>query len=171
VTIAYASPKLAIERASAHGRGLTARVPVDTGELVVVWGGDVICADDLLDADHECRAHSIQIESDLFLVSMPPWPNADFVNHSCDPTAVLQGSISLVARRYITTGEEITFDYATCDSVPYDEFDCRCGSRRCRGRVTADDWRRPELWMKYGDGFSPYLLRRIRALQVRGLAS
>jgi uncharacterized protein len=31
--------------------------------------------------------------------------------------------------------------------------------------VTGDDWRNPLLWERYGGHFSPYLLRRIAALQ------
>ena len=52
-----------------------------------------------------------------------------------------------------------------CDGSPYDEFDCACGSARCRGRVTGNDWRDPLLWKRYAGHFSPYLQRRIAALQ------
>jgi hypothetical protein len=37
-------------------------------------------------------------------------------------------------------------------------------ARICCGRVTGEDWRRPERWARYGAGFSPYLLRRIERL-------
>jgi hypothetical protein len=75
------------------------------------------------------------------------------------------GQIVVVAMRPIMPGEEICFDYAMTDGSPYDEFDCACGSPTCRGRVSGDDWRRPELWARYQGYFSPYLQRRIENLR------
>jgi hypothetical protein len=73
----------------------------------------------------------------------------------------MSGQIVLVAMREIAPGEEICFDYAMTDSYPYDEFACRCGSTRCRKRVTAADWRRIDLQERYRGFFSPYLQKRI----------
>jgi hypothetical protein len=66
--------------------------------------------------------------------------------------------------RNIAQGEEICFDYAMSDGSPYDEFDCACDAPNCRGRITGEDWRRPELQRKYANWFSPYLRRRIEQL-------
>ena len=74
------------------------------------------------------------------------------------------GATVLVARRDIEPGEELTFDYATCDSSDYDEFECLCDEPTCRGVVTGLDWAKPELQAKYDGWFSPYLARRIAAL-------
>jgi hypothetical protein len=49
------------------------------------------------------------------------------------------------------------------DSNPYDEFICGCGTPVCRGRVTAEDWKRKDLQMRYEGYFSAYLQRRIAA--------
>jgi hypothetical protein len=86
---------------------------------------------------------------------------ADFINHSCDPNCGLQGQIILVAMTDIQPGEEVTFDYAMTDSSPFDEFDCSCASPRCRGKVTRDDWKLPDLWQRYEGYFSTYLGNRI----------
>ncbi len=90
---------------------------------------------------------------------------ADFINHCCNPNAGLSGQLALVALRDIAPGEEVCFDYAMTDGSVYDEFPCSCGAANCRGRVTGNDWMRPELWKRYGSHFSPYLLRRIERLQ------
>jgi hypothetical protein len=95
---------------------------------------------------------------------MPDEP-PDYINHACDPNSGLDGQITIVAMQTINPGEEVTIDYAMCDGSPYDEFDCACGSTRCRGRVTGNDWRDPLLWMRYVGHFSPYLQRRITTLQ------
>ena len=57
-----------------------------------------------------------------------------FLNHSCDPSAILRGR-EVIARRRIKPMDEVTFDY---DSTEYDmaePFRCRCGSPRCRGEI------------------------------------
>ena len=86
------------------------------------------------------------------------------LNHSCEPSCGLVGATILVARRDIEVGEELTFDYATCDSSDYDEFTCLCAEPSCRGVVTGLDWTKPELQATYAGWFSPYLARRIAAL-------
>ena len=89
------------------------------------------------------------------------------LNHSCDPNVGFTGQIGLVAMCDIQAGEELTFDYAMCDGSEYDEFDCYCGSKNCRGHVKGSDWSRPELWEKYDGYFMPYLARRIEMLKAR----
>jgi hypothetical protein len=62
----------------------------------------------------------------------------DFVNHSCEPNAgmLIKGAeVRLIAIREITAGEQITFDYSTTMDEDDFEFDCMCGSSRCRGRI------------------------------------
>ena len=72
------------------------------------------------------------------------------------------GSTILVAMRDIEVGEELGFDYATCDDSNYDEFQCGCGSSICRGTVTGLDWKRSDLREKYDGWFSSYLAKRIK---------
>lgn len=107
---------------------------------------------------------TLQVDEDTFLVSTRSTP-ADWINHACGPNAGLRGPTLLTALRDIDVGEEITFDYATSDGSAYDEFECQCGHRLCRGRVTGEDWRLPELWARYDGHFSPYLTRRIARLR------
>ncbi len=162
----YISPKLEVRRcAEKGGLGVFARELVKAGELLVVWGGVITPRDRFERLPPATRRYSIQVEEDLFLV--PGWePEAPaFVNHSCDPNAGMSGQIALVAMRDIAPGEEVCYDYAMSDGSPYDEFACSCGTSICRGRVTGDDWRRPELWERYAGYFSPYLQRRIDRLR------
>jgi len=169
----YHCPKLEPRRIDGKGgRTLVVREPVEPGELVVVWGGEVVHASQLGTLTKAERLLTIQVEEDLYLVSWHDGP-ADWVNHSCDPNCGLRGQIALVAMRRLEPGEEVCFDYAMSDGTPYDEFDCGCGAAQCRGRITGEDWRRPELWKRYRGHFAPYLQRRIDALVAakRGLRS
>jgi uncharacterized protein len=75
------------------------------------------------------------------------WDHGRFVNHSCDPNCCSTGFDFEIAVRDIQPGEQITDDYGSLN-VDY-EFECRCGSPRCRGTIRAtditrfaDDWDR-----------------------------
>lgn len=160
--------ELEARRASGiHGRGVFAVEPVPADALLAVWGGRVVGRDRLAELDSEARSLTLQVEEELYLAPIGPPDPADLVNHSCDPNAGLRGQICLVSMRPIEAGEEVRFDYAMSEGSEYDEFDCRCGAGACRGRVTGDDWRLPELQQRYAGWFSPYLARRIERL-VRG---
>lgn len=163
----WMSPKIALRQlAEKGGYGVFAVAPIAAGEIVVMWGGEIVATEEFEQLPESIRIHCLQVEEELYLVVRELGP-ADMVNHSCDPTVGMSGHAGLVALRPIKPGEEIAFDYAMTDSSPYDEFDCACGSRLCRGRVTGADWQRPDLQARYAGYFSPYLERRIAALKSR----
>jgi len=141
-------------------QGIFALEPIQTGELVALFGGEVMTYDQMMTYPPEIVRQSIQVEEGLYLVSTYPSPGDKF-NHSCDPNAWIEGHIAIVARRDIAIGEHICFDYATCDGSPYDEFTCLCGSAICRGTVTGNDWQNTDLQARYKGHFMPYLQRRI----------
>src|SRR5262249_39801756 len=84
-----------------------------------------------------------------------------FLNHCCEPNVGVQGQIVFVAMRDIAVGEELTLDYATIDQDA-EPMACRCGSRSCRGLITRDDWKKPELQEKYGGYFAWHLLQKMQ---------
>jgi hypothetical protein len=149
------------------GKAVYARNVIESGELIAVWTGRIVSTEELDELPEDIRRHTVQVEEGLYLASHGPDEGPDFINHSCEPNAGLEGQIAIVALRRIVPGEEVTIDYAMCDGSPYDEFDCACGSPICRERVTGDDWRNPVLWERYAGHFSPYLERRIKALKRR----
>jgi len=162
--IHYLAPGLVARRSHSEGFGVFATRPVGTGEVLCVWGGEIVPTSRLVDLPEGRRRFAVQVEDDLYLVTpLLGTGAADMVNHFCDPTALLSGALTLVARRDLDVDEELTFDYGTSDSNPHLGFACRCGAANCRGRVTGDDWRDPELRARYGEAFAPHILRRIRA--------
>lgn len=64
-------------------------------------------------------------------VQWRPWM---FLNHHCEPNAVLEGR-TLRAVRDIPVGEGVTFDYNTTEWEMAEPFACHCGSPRCVGQV------------------------------------
>lgn len=146
------------------GNGVYALESMKKGELVAMFGGAVLTGAQLSEVSETLVSLSIQVDEDLYLVTRIPG-TGDHVNHCCEPNAGLQGQIALVAMRDIAIGEELTFDYAMSDSSDYDEFTCACGAESCRGKVTGNDWKLPELWQKYDGYFSPYLAHKIEELK------
>jgi uncharacterized protein len=149
------------------GNSLIAKEPIQRGELVAVWGGDIVTSEQLAELNKIAQRYSVQVEEDLYLVTTRAYDPADYVNHCCAPNLGISGQIALVAIRDIAPGEELCYDYATTDGSPYDEFECACGSPDCRGYVSGNDWKRPELWERYKGYFSPYLQRRIDRLKAQ----
>jgi hypothetical protein len=92
----------------------------------------------------------------------------DFINHSCNPNVWMKDEVTLVARRGIVVGEELTIDYAMIEGTEewVGPWECRCGSELCRGRYTGNDWRQKELQERYRNHFSPFICERIRRLQA-----
>lgn len=85
------------------------------------------------------------------------------VNHSCDPNCGIgvnkSGAHDFVAIKSFSDNEEITFDYAMRNyTIDYFPSKCRCGSKKCRGKITG--WK--DLTSKkkkdYGKCSAPYLL-------------
>ena len=163
----FLSPKCVVHTdPEKGGRAVLAKVDIPKGDLIAVWSGKLVNRDGLELLPATLRRFSLQVEEGLYLASLNEHEGADYINHSCAPNAGLSGQISLVALRDIAAGEEITYDYAMTDGSAYDEFPCGCGASTCRGRVSGEDWRLPDLWARYRGHFSPYLQRRIEALQA-----
>lgn len=163
MNVNWLTPKAEV-RAIGGGKGFGsfARQPISAGEIVAVFGGRVVDRAALLGHSAGRQARSIQIDDDLYLLSSTDPEPGDMVNHSCEPNCGMRGPSAVAATRNIETGEELSFDYATCDGHPGPLFACECGRSSCRGTVTGDDWRLPELEQRYDGYFSPYLERRIR---------
>jgi hypothetical protein len=134
---------LKLESAPAGSRAAVARIHgnyhvvatelLQAGDLVLRIEGDITRQPTRytvqIDADHHIE---VPAEASLeLLLDRYFWR---FLNHSCDPSAIIRGR-DVIARRRIKPMDEVTFDY---DSTEYDmaePFHCRCGSPRCRGRV------------------------------------
>ena len=164
-TSSYLNLKCEAREHSSGGCGVYARLPIHKGELISLWGGKIIRKQDLDPSMPRFTQRVLQIDEELYILTAQEKEPNDCFNHSCEPNLGFSGQIGLVAMRDIEAGEELTFDYAMSDGEPYDEFDCHCGAGSCRGRVTGNDWKLPELWLKYDGYFSPYLARRIENLR------
>jgi hypothetical protein len=150
-----------VRPAGRKGLGIFATGPIAAGTTVCGFGGLVVERAEFDTLDEDLRTHSIQIDDRLYLVSMPPYADADLINHSCEPNCGIIGSSIIVTMRDVEAGDELCFDYAMSDTNDYDEFVCACESPSCRTLVTGGDWKLPELQERYRGYFSAYIERRI----------
>lgn len=161
--LVWFSPKVEKRPSRIDGLGLFARVPIAAGELVVVKGGHVFSRAERDRLAETLGPAEIQIDEDLFIGPVTAAERHDgmmHLNHSCEPNVGIHGQIAFHAMRAIAPDEELAFDYATGDDDEW-EMECNCGSTLCRGRITGQDWRLPELQRRYRGWFSLYLERRI----------
>jgi hypothetical protein len=164
----YISPKAKKGRKSRiAGRGLFAVQPIRKGEIVSIKGGHIVDRAALRRKRKTIGVADVQIDDEFFIGPLAMSEREGvmmFLNHSCAPNVGVRGEITFVAMRDIARGEELTLDYAMIDNN-CERMTCRCGAKRCRGIITGQDWRRPELQRKYGRYFSIYLQERIRKLK------
>ena len=157
-------PRAQILPSSIQGNGMIATRPIQTGETVVVIGGTVLTtAQFQAFTETAIRYNAVQIGEDAHLVDLPTAPGG--MNHSCDSNLWMADEVTVVARRDIAAGEELTIDYALQSGLPVDLLGqpCRCASPACRGVITGNDWQRKELQERYQGHFSPFLNERIRS--------
>jgi len=68
-----------------------------------------------------------------------------FVNHSCDPNLIvipvrsdsITPTLCFFASKRIPIGEELTYDYGSCDSSLSDKL-CHCNTDKCRHYLPSD---------------------------------
>jgi len=140
------------------------------GEVVEIMGGIV-----MTEAEFQTflvgtsRFNAMQIGEGLHLVEPQEVTAArrGSINHSCDSNLWMGDEVTVIARRDIAAGEELTVDYALCTAQPDWRLDseCRCGSPSCRHLITGSDWERPDVQERYEGHFSPFLNARIARLR------
>lgn len=165
----WLDPRVAIAPSPHGGRGTFAAAPFAAGEVVTIWGGALFSRADV--EAGRCEPGTIAaIDEDRYLAAPAGAPETSdrYLNHSCDSNLWLADEVTLVTRRAIPAGEELTLDYALFEGHEETimEWQCRCGVDTCRSQVTGKDWRREDLRERYAGHFSPFLQRRIAALSA-----
>ena len=173
VSVSWVSP--ALEARTSHtGSGIFALQPIAKDAVLIVWTGRILSAEQTLSLMDTADKHYIlQIADGFYQTPLQAGREpADWTNHSCAPNAGFgkQSPICLSAMRAIAAGEEVTFDYAMCetDERLWEPMECMCGAEQCRGLITANDWRlHPQLWQRYEGYFSPHVQKCIDQLRAQ----
>jgi SET domain-containing protein len=162
--------RVVVKLSSIEGFGMFAYKTIHAGEMVIIWGGTIFVEDEIKAGIAKAGTVS-RIDENFFLADTNAETDSPdyYLNHSCDPNVWLKDDITLVARREIEIGEELTADYATWEVDPLWELSpCRCGKALCRGKVTGNDWQLIELQQTYQGHFTPYLNRTITRWSQQG---
>lgn len=164
----WVDPRLSIGESKIQGRGIIASEDIQAGETLMIWGGQLIDRDEYETTWEKYHNLSVvQIDEQRYLglpISEPETIDL-YLNHSCDPNCWLVDEVTVIARRDIKEGEEITLESATWNDYEDEEYAdddvCTCGSEICRGKITGRDWMLPEIQNRFKNHFSPYLQQRI----------
>jgi hypothetical protein len=160
----YISSKVKLGK-SKIGKGLFVLKKIRKGELIIDFAkgpGKFLTTKEADKLYEKGNDYMIQVNDDLFFVATnkEELEDADFLNHSCNSNCGINGTLKIVAMRDIEPGEELTFDYAMCESSEY-RMKCNCGSSDCRKIIIGDDWKIKELQKRYKRFFSDYLKKRM----------
>jgi len=169
MTHSWLNPACEVRRTQC-GNGVFAREHLLSGTRVAIFGGHVmpILDEPVFPGGGD---YAMQIAEDFVLGTKheADIEDVDLFNHSCAPNVGFKGQIFLVAMRDIPPDEEVRFDYAMClspvEGMQY-EFQCRCGTPGCRGKVTNRDWLIAELQARYDGFFQWYLQEKIDRLKT-----
>ncbi len=162
---------LEVRESLLQGLGVFTTVPIAAGTTVIVWGGTVMTQADF-ERGAGLRHSNVGLAEGIVLAQSVEdgLGMDDYMNHSCDPNLWLDDEVTLVARRNIKVGEELTIDYAVevGDQTYVMKIACSCGSLSCRGKITGLDWQFPSIQSRYAGHFSPFIGQRISNLRTLG---
>ncbi|HXC55700.1 MAG TPA: SET domain-containing protein-lysine N-methyltransferase [Rhizomicrobium sp.] len=169
----WVSPKLVAGKSAIHGDGILAAEAIASGETLMVFGGSTISRAAAASDDYRYRSlWMVGADTFLGLPNSDTAPSLDEnLNHSCDANAWLADEVTVMARRDIRAGAEITLDQGTWNFAQAWDFEeggyikddrpCACGSRDCRRILTDDDWQLAEVQARYRGHFHPLVQKLI----------
>lgn len=161
----WVSEKLEVRNSGVHGQGVFTKEKILKGEIVIIWGGEVVTAEEFNKGNGQ-KHTNVGIAEELFLVA----PNTeektidDFMNHCCNANLWLDDEVTLSAKRDIEAGEELFIDYAmeVGDEDYIMKTHCSCKAENCRQTISGKDWKLKKVQDLYKNHFSPFINKRIK---------
>jgi len=138
-----------VRRSAIHGRGVFATRTIRKGTDIIEYRGERITmkeADRRPPSDPDNPYHTFLFElDDGRVIDADVRGNAArWINHSCAPNCEPyeddEGRVFIAAKRSITKGEELLYDYrlnidGRITKKMRAAYECRCGAPRCRGTM------------------------------------
>ena len=120
---------IVIKNTRSIGRGVFIAERVCEGQTIFVMSGYLI-----KDRERAVKLNcTSQIGKNIWLYPSSP---GRYLNHSCNPNAILKNGIKLISIKQINPGEEVTIDYSTTeDDIRWSMKCCKCGSENCRKTI------------------------------------
>ncbi|KAI3931953.1 hypothetical protein MKW98_012363 [Papaver atlanticum] len=138
--------RLRFQRSKIHDWGLVALEPIEAEDFVIEYVGELIRPQisDIRERHYEKMgigsSYLFRLDDGYVVDATKRGGIARFINHSCEPncyTKIIavdgQKKIFIYAKRHISPGEELTYNY----KFPLEDkkIPCNCGSNRCRGSM------------------------------------
>ncbi|MFZ2652321.1 MAG: SET domain-containing protein-lysine N-methyltransferase [Burkholderiaceae bacterium] len=142
--------RIQVRRSGVHGKGVYAVAPLARSEIVIEYLGEVISWREALrrhphdpnDPNHTFYFH---IDDRRVIDAGRGGNSARWINHACTPNCEadeVNGRVFIKTLRAIRPGEELFYDYGLVlegrqTPTLKKQFECHCGTRRCRGTMLA----------------------------------
>lgn len=137
--------------------GIFSSSPILPGETIYHVTGQLVTA--------EFSEHFAKMGPNWIGISKEVWLDPDptnpmtFMNHSCEPNAIVTNGPQVMALKPICAHEEILMDYSTTEIDPYWAMTCHCNSPSCRKVIQPFQFLPVELRRMYGS----YMLETLLA--------
>ncbi len=151
-----------VSNSSINGIGIVATAFIPKG--AIVWKLDSHEKQLTLEELHQLpplrQKLAYQYNDKFIIVS----DGSEYMNHSCDPNTWNTDDETLVARKDINIGDEVTYDYATAEinSDFRANWDCNCHSLNCRKIIKSDDCLNPQFQHTYKGHLPSWTVEFIR---------
>jgi L-threonylcarbamoyladenylate synthase len=146
---------LSIRRSSVAGHGLFTQKKIRRGQKILRLSGQRVEGayhhDDIIE-----DPMMVGVDLGVWLKPSPRHPER-WLNHSCNPNAILGAHAEFFALRDIASGEEIVFDYSTSEADPWWTMTCHCGAANCRHTIRAFQYLPKKLKRRYRPLVAPWL--------------
>ncbi len=143
--------RIQVRKSGVHGKGVFALRPIARGEEIIEYTGEIISwpealrrhPHDPLDPNH---TFYFSLDDGSHVIDAKHGGNAArWINHACKPNCEAdetEGRVFIKALRKLKPGEELFYDYGLVIAERYTaklkkEYECRCGSKQCRGTMLA----------------------------------
>ena len=110
--------------------GIFSSKPILTGETIYHVTGQLVTAE-FSEEFAKQGPNWIGISKERWLDPDPTNPMT-FMNHSCEPNAIVTNGPLIMALKPICAHEEILMDYSTTEIDPFWSMPCHCNSPSCR---------------------------------------
>ena len=142
--------RIQVRRSGVHGKGVFATQRIAEGETIIEYVGEVINWKEALrrhphDPNDPNHTFFFRIDDEHVIDAKFVGNSARWINHACEPNCEadeVDGRVFVRALRDLKPGDELFYDYglvidARLTPKLKKQYECRCGSRRCRGTMLA----------------------------------
>jgi hypothetical protein len=94
-------------------------------------------------------------------IVMPPNNYGLYINHSCNPNAIINDKLQIVTFKPVKAHQELTLDYSTTELDPDWTMKCSCGEFDCRKILRSFQYLPQVIQNKYSTFLNPIFLKMV----------